>query len=585
MAGLFAALAATLLAPACDPPASDAYFGTTSRAGKDPATLYANAFTEPEHIDPGLVYDWTSGSMTLQLFEGLAVHDPQNGRPVQGVAVRWDRSADNRVYRFYLRPNARWSDGKPVTAHDFEYSWKRVVNPKTASKGAGNLYLIKNAERFHKGRAAEAEVGVKALDDLTLHVELERPAPYFVDLTCSPSLAPVRRDVIEAFEALGVPASWTRPESIVTNGAYTLEDWRFRYEITMVKNRHYWDAERVKIRRVIWMLVSDQHATMNLYKSGELDLMGESSLPAPYISSLSTKKDFLSFPWLGTYYYLFNSKKPPLNDVRVRRALNLATDKRQIVDSILHGAAPVATHYVPDYTGGGYAEQAASDKAAGADPFNMPGAVYNPEQARALLEEAGYPIERRGGGFLARGFPPIEILYNTVEEHRQIAVAVQAMWRQNLGVSATLRSEEWRVMLKSIRDGQYQVARLGWVAEYNHPHSWLGAFVSGNPQNPTGCADPAFDALLARAASAPDPSESIRLYREAEAMALSAMCRMPIYFRARSTMVKPWVKGFFGSPRDAHLVKWMWIDPEWKSNPESSPAMPPLPFPEPGRLP
>jgi oligopeptide transport system substrate-binding protein len=582
-AGLF--FAAIFAGAGCEPPASDAYFGTTSRAGKDPGTLYANAYDEPEHIDPGLVLDWSSGGLTLQLFEGLAVHDPKDGRPVQGVAVRWDRSADNRVYRFYLRQNARWSDGKPVTAGDFEYAWKRVLNPKTGSRGAANLYLLKNAQRFHQGKAAEAEVGVKALDDLTLHVELEHPAPYFVDLTCSPSLAPVRRDVIEAFEALGSPASWTRPESIVTNGAYTLEDWRFRYEITMVKNPHYWDADRVKIRRVIWMLVGNQHATMNLYKAGEIDLMYEVSLPSAYISSLSTKKDFVSFPWLGTYWYLFNSKKPPLNDVRVRRALNLATDKRQIVDTIHHGAAPVATHYIPDYTGGGYAEQAAKDRAAGSDPFSTPEAIFNPERARALLEEAGYVIERQRGGYLVRGFPPIEILYNTVDEHRQIAVAVQAMWKQHLGVSATLRSEEWRIMLKSIRDGQYQVARLGWVAEYNHPHTWLSSFVSGDPKNPTGCGDPAFDALLAQAASTADPAESIRLYRKAEAMALEAMCRMPIYFRSRSTMTKPWVKGFFGTPRDTHLVKWMWIDPDWKAHPESSPAMPPLPFPEPGRLP
>jgi oligopeptide transport system substrate-binding protein len=586
------ALAVTLaLAAGCEPGGSEGYFGTTSRAGKDTTTLYANAFGEPSAIDPGLSHDWSSGGVILQLFEGLTVYHPKDSHPVQGVAERWEQSADNRVYRFHLRPDAKWSDGRPVTAHDFEYAWKRVLTPKTGARAATNLYILKNGELFHKGKLKDhTQVGVRAVDDLTLLVTLERPAPYFLDLTSSPNLLPVRRDIIEAFEARGEADLWTRPENIVVNGPYTLESWRFRYEITMRKNPFYWDAQRLNIHRIVWMLVDNQHATMNLYKAGEIDLMGDTSLPAAYIAALSDKKDFVTYPWLGTIWYEFNTKKPPLDDPRVRRALNLAVDKSQIVLSVLRGAPPVATHYVPDYVGFGYAEQAAADSASGAGPFNPIDMTFNPERARALLQEAGYPIEQTRDGRseaatrLARGFPPIEILYNTAEEHRQVAVAIQAMWKQHLGVSVTLRNEEWRILLKTVRDGQYQIARLGWVADYNHPHSWLASFMSDNPQNSTGCKDPAFDALVAEAARTEDRRESIRLYRRAEAMALAAMCRMPLYFRSRSTFVKPWVKGFWGNPRDLHIVKWLSIDPSWREGPQATPSLLPIELPEPGRI-
>jgi oligopeptide transport system substrate-binding protein len=244
----------------------------------------------------------------------------------------------------------------------------------------------------------------------------------------------------------------------------------------------------------------------------------------------------------------------------------------------------VATHYVPDTTGGGYAEQAARDRAAGMDPFAGEGDDFDPARARALLAEAGYEVAAHGKGLRARGFPPLEILYNVSEEHRQVAVAIQDMWRRHLGVSVTLRAEEWKVMLRSIQGGDFQIARKGWVADYDHPHSWLSAFLSSAPQNPTGWVDPALDALVEEAAAQPDPAEGIRLYRRAERRALDGMPRIPLYFRTKATLVKPWVKGFHPTPRDVHAIRWLWIDPAWQERAGDELAATPLELPPPAIL-
>lgn len=656
--------AAGLLAGALGACSGDdgAYFGTTRRVGKDAATLYVNNGNEPEYLDPGKPTDMASTVLINQMFEGLTAYAPGDLHATQGVALRWEKSDDNRLFRFHLRPEARWSDGKPVTAHDFEYSWKRVLRPATASLAATNLHLLKNGELFNLGKlkalradvtlrtgprpdappgpalakgayvvvmerdgayalvaahrslptyaaappgaapagddgaplgfVAEAElveddraVGVRAADDLTLDVELARPTPYFTDVTSITTLLPVRRDVIEPFEARGEPDLWTRPESIVVNGPYTLDEWKFRYEITMKRNPSYWARDTLKVHRVVWIQIEQAHGTMELYKAGDLDYLGDNtSLPSEYLAKLSTKKDFRRSEYLGTYWYEFNTRVPPVDDVRVRRALNLAIDKRQIVEKVTQGGQRPATHYVPDFTGSGYAAQVAEDRRRGADPFAAPELAFDPERARALLKAAGYEVVRAGDGYRATGFPPIEVLYNTGEGNKQIAVAVQDMWKRHLGISVTLRNEEWKVMLKNVRDGHFQVARFGWIGEYNHPHSWLATFLSSSPQNRTGWADKEFDELIRTAAATSDLEESIRSYREAEARAVEGMAKLPFYFYTRSTLVKPWVRGFRPNPRNIQLMKWLWIDPDAAEGGPDEPASPPLELPAPGRL-
>ncbi len=642
----------------CDDAASP-YFSGARRIERDVATFHVNAGAEPEFLDPGKCADAGCAVLCVQLFEGLTRYHPDDAHPVQGVAQSYEKSDDNRLYRFHLRPDARWSDGRPVTAGDFEYAWKRVLRPATASRAAGTVAVLLNGELFRLGKlkalrddvllratpkagggggarlgkgavvrvleraggsarverwsklpaygsplpasppaatgwVAEADlvedagvVGVRATDDLTLEVELERPTAYFLDLTSHQALSPVRRDVVEPFEQRGESDRWTRPESIVSNGAYVLDRWAFQYEIDMKANPFYWDLGKLAIRRIVWLEVQDYHATMNLYKAGELDYLGDGTPPpAEYQPLLAGKQDYRHNDALVVYWYELNTRKPPLDDVRVRRALDRAIDKQQIVDRITRGGQKPATHYVPDFTGAGYAEQAAADRAAGIDPFA--GLGFDPAAARALLAEAGFaPVAdgTEGSGWRAPGFPPLTILYNNGEGHRQIAVAVQAMWKENLGITAQIRSEEWKVMLKASSDGDFQIVRLGQTAEYDHPNTFLAGFRADNPQNRTGWHDELFERTLGRAAATGDPRESIRLYRAAERIAVAAMPRIPLYFYTRSTVVKPWVKGFRGSKRNPHAIQYLSIDPGWRADPKDPANAPDVPAYVPQELP
>jgi len=758
---VFAALsgALALVLAGCGVDTASPYFGATTRPAKDLATFYANTTGEPEYLDPGKANDTASTALIGQIFEGLTSFYPSDMHPVQGVAQSFEQSADNRLFRFHLRPDAKWSDGVPVKASDFEYAWKRVLRPATASRAAVALNVLANAELFNrgllrvvtrdialqiepraggplggllpKGTAVEllgrspsrvaasvaplaavpvgvrfvswikadakkpvpeqlslgadrppvsaapggawkdAEVlvleagpavdcdsvadrwflvqrgaergylpgcmlaaskatrsfalverhdrmptyragpapaadpaapppvrgfvdesdlmeddrvlGVRATDDRTLEVELERPTPYFLDLTSQVTLFPVRRDVVEAFEKRGDPELWTRTENIVTNGPYTLGEHRFRYEMTMVQNPHYWNRDKLKIHRIVWLEIEDYHTAMNLYKAGEIDYLGDNlALPAEYQPLLKTKKDYRNNAFLSVYWYTLNTRKPPLDDVRVRRALSLAIDKQQIVDKVTRGGQTPATHFVPDSTGLGYADQVAVDKAAGTDPFTGPGMAYHPERARALMKEAGYEVVKDGDDYRADRCPAVEILYNTNEGNKNMAVAVQAMWKRNIGVTATLRNEEWKVLLKNYRDGNFNVVRGGWQGEYNHPQTFLNTFLSANPENQTGWADPAFDAAVKAAAATADTGESMRAFRKAEAMAVAGMARIPFYFYTKSTMIKPWVKGFWGMPRGHHLVQYLWIDPEGAQHEGNEFAYPPPELPPPG---
>lgn len=576
---LLTSLGLGLLSSACHRGA-DGYYGSTDRAGRDPGTLYITN-GEPESLDPGKSWEVLGQQYAVQLFEGLLAYGPEDLRPVQGVARAWERSDDGLVYRFHLRPEARWSDGRPVTSHDFVYSWRRVLDPATASRVAPDLYPLRHGEAFNKGLIADgAAVGVRALDDHTLEVELERPTPYFLGLLCRPSYAPVRRDVVEALARRGEEDLWTRPEHIVVNGPYTIEAWRFRHEIVMTENPHYWARDSLRVRRVVWVQADSSQAGMNLYRTSEVDLLTIPPSPQhhPLVRPL---KDYRLYPGLVSYWLDVNTRARPVDDARVRRALDLAIDKAALAERI--GDVLPATHYAPDNTGGGYAEQAAEDRAAGRDPF----AGGDPERARALLREAGYEIVEEAGGRRAEGFPPLTLIYTTGHDvPRLVAVALQGMWRRHLGVAISLQEQEPRVLWgSSLPKGDFQLAATGWTADYNHPHTFLENFVSTSPQNMTGWADPAFDDLLSRAGRAPDPRESIRLYRRAEARAVAGMSRIPLVFPMGAMLVKPWVKGFRGNGQSQVLVRWLWIDPAWRDRTDDAPAAAALELPPPGRIP
>lgn len=615
--------ALALSGSACRKGATDPrYFGVVERpAGRRADTLYVNAGGDPQHLDPGKAADQTSSLLAMHMFEGLTSYHPLDLHPVQGVAERYDKSPDNRLFRFHLRADARWSDGAPVTAHDFEHALRRALSPRTGSRGANVLYALRNAEALHRGKLArlreassglpagqlvvrlggEGEwarvrpalaptfrpraggepsrepvrvptsslepasmdaLGVRARDERTVELELEAPTPHLLELVGSTAAMPVRRDVVEPFEARGEPDRWVRPEHIVTNGPFELESWRFRYEITMRASPRYWARADVKLARVVFPLVEDYQAAMSLYRAGELDLLGDAlAIPSPYLPVVSPLLDFVRFPIASTYWYELNVKKKPLDDVRVRRALSLCIDRALLARTVLHGAQLPATHYVPDAVGAGYGEALARRRAAGRPPFPTAEEAFDPTRARALLGEAGYPVRVTPDGVEAEGFPPLELVYNTAESHRSIAVAVEDSIRRCAGVRLRLRNEEWKVLLRNVQEGRFDIARFGWTGDYDHPLSWLEPFTSASPQNGTGFSDPAFDEALARAAQAPDARESVEAYVDAEARAVDAMPRIPLFFSTRSTLVKPWVRGFSGNTRSLHLAHWLAIDP------------------------
>ena len=653
------ALAASLLVTGCGPDDSP-YFGTTQRKGKSPSVFYLNSGGEPELIDPGRVGEAIGSLLVSHIFEGLSVYHPRDGHATQGVAMAWDKSDDNRLFRFHLRPEAVWSDGKRVTARDFAYAWARVLRPSTASHASASLYALLNGELFSRGQLlvtrsrtevrsapgdgaavvqtlpADAAVrvlksegeyaqislhdrlptfdparppppekqgppqplgfvrvkdlderasvlGLRAVGDDVLEIEAERPVPYFADLTCYASLSPMREDIVEPLVKKSGLDAVNRPENLVSNGAYGFGEWKFHYEINAVKSPTYWRASEIKLERVVWMMVDDYRSTLNLYKAGDLDYLGDNtSIPLEVTPFLVKKKDFHRWMTLNTYWYEINTKKPPLDDVRVRRALDLAIDKAQLVLRVTRAGQIPATHFVPDLTGSGYSAAAEADRKAGRDPFSGPGMDFDPPRARALLKEAGYEVVEENGAYKARGLPPIEILYNTHEGHKAIGVAIQDYWRRHLGVTVSLRNEEWKVMLKTRDQRNFQIMRGGWAAEYDHPGTWLDTFLSYSPQNNTGYVDPELDQMLKDAAAIADPAQSIARYRAAEKRAVDAMTRIPLYFYTRSVLVKPWVKGFYPNGRNVHLAQWMWIDES--GSPENRPAAEPREYPPPGKF-
>jgi ABC-type oligopeptide transport system substrate-binding subunit len=531
---------------------SGKYFGTT-KPRHGPNEAWTNLGTEPEWIDPGKAADSAGGHVILNLFAGLTQAHPKTLEPMPDVARNWDISSDGLVYTFHLRPT-QWSDGTPLTAHDFEYSWKRVLDRATASKYASFLFPIKNAEAFNAGKASRDDVGVRALDDLTLQVTLENPVPYFLNLTAFYTLMPVPRHVIERLEKAGQNTDlWTRVENIVCNGPYTMAEWKFRQYMVFARNPRYWDAEHVKLARVRMLMIESVNTALNMYEAGELDSIGGSSLPSEFMDHLSHYGDFEQDKMLATYFFWINVKKPPLDDKRVRRALSLAIDRASLVKYVLRAGQAPSADLVPDGVGG-YA--------------SLHSPIFDPEQARRLLAEAGYGPDHP--------LPTITLRYNTLEGHKQIAEAVQQMWKQHLGVSVELENQEWKVFLKTLQATDFQVARMAWVGDYPDPNTFLELLTKANGNNHSNWSNPEFEALLAQANRTQDAPQRLQLLHRAEALAMSEAPLMPLYVYTRSELTKPYLMGHFINMQQRLYFKYWWIDERWYAGtPERLPNSPP----------
>jgi oligopeptide transport system substrate-binding protein len=465
--------------------------------------------------------------------------DPYTLTPVPDLAQKWAVSADGRTYTFTLRPS-RWSDGTPLTADDFVYSLNRVLDPNTGCRFASMLYIIEGAEDRHRGVAHGSPLGVTAVDARTLRITLIGPTPYFLQFLNYNLFRPVPRHLLERLEARRInPALWTRPEHIVVSGAYNLASWRFKRDYVLLKNPTYWGAAKVRLARIWVQMVPSVGTTVNLYRAGALDWTGQSNtLPSAYVAALRKHPDFYQEPVLSSYFYWFNTKRPPLDDVRVRQALTLAVDREALTRYVLRGGQLPNASLVPRGL-------------AGYPAVHRPG--LDVAKAQQLLQEAGYGPHNP--------LPPLTLIYNTVESHRQIAEALQAMWHENLGVQVQLYNQEWQVFLQHITEGDFHLARMGWTGDYPDAYSFLhDVLAQGSGNNMSGWHDPAYEALLKAASLEQDGTRRGQLMHDAENLALEAAPLLPLFTSTQSGLKRPSLKGFVDSVMGEHPYKTLYFD-------------------------
>ncbi|UUO05531.1 peptide ABC transporter substrate-binding protein [Blastopirellula sp. J2-11] len=616
---------------------------------------FANG-TEVKSVDPKMVTGAPEGRVIEALFEGLYQRLPSQEDPTvlvtaPGQATSYDLSEDKLTYTFHIREDAVWTNGEPVTAHDWVFSWQRFLHPQLPSEYAYQLWYVKNAEKFslskvdigdrveielpdrpgpaqlpatdgnseqhyprgtilsgilkaeekvsvqvgdemEEGSVFEVdvkptkegkidwdapgktqkfirlseldavrnaiatedpqvqpvnfltihfdEVGIKAADDHTLVVTLNNPTPYFLDLVAFYPMHPVNRTCIETY---GYPG-WTKPENIVSNGPFTLEFRRIRDRIRLRKNPQYWDAEHVKLNIIDVLAVQSDTTVLNMYMNGQIDW--GITVPTPALPALLKRDaekptgslpDMRIAPMLTTYFYRVNTTKPPLDNPKVRRAINLAINKQEIVDYITKAGQIPATSYVPPGLagyGGGHSGE------------------FNPAEAQRLLAEAGYP-----GG---KGLPKVQILYNTHEGHKDIASVVQQQLKKNLQIDVELRNLEWSVFLASSRNLEFDIARAGWIADYPDPNTFLDMFVTDGENNQTGWSNAEYDRLIHDSQSEADPVKRLEMLSQAEQILMDEMPILPIYYYVSLNIVRPYVKNFYPNIQDLHPLHILEID-------------------------
>jgi oligopeptide transport system substrate-binding protein len=515
---------------------------------------------EVTSLDPATVTGIPEGRVSRFLFEGLCVHDPRTLEPLPGAAESWTVSPDGRAYTFRIRDGARWSNGDALTARDFAWSFERLLDPRTAAEYAYQLWCVKGARAFTidvdaRGTPVRSfdTVSIRAADERTLAIELELPAPQFLDVLAMPALAPVNRRSLEELRARFPDTwstEWTKPEHLVVNGPYTLLFRRIGDRMRFAKNARYWDAEHVAFDTVDCLAVEHPSTALDLYLTGEVAWTG--SAPATLIPRLRGREDFRPAPYLGTSFYRFNVTRPPLGDARVRRALALAIDRESLAELVAKAGEVPAWSFVPacarEMDRAELEHSVASDSRAARFAADV-------ASARALLADAGYVPG-------ARSLPAIEILYNTQSNNRDVAEVIADGWRKHLGLRVALENQEWKVYLDAQKRLDYQISRSSWIGDHPDPIGFLEIFTTGNENNRTGWSSASYDELIVRARAA-SGSERRALLHDAEALLMREMPIVPLYFFVTKNLVDPRLAGFHENALDEHSPKfWYWMDDE-----------------------
>jgi len=496
--------------------------------------LVFNLSSEPKTVDPQLNSATDGGIVINNTFEGLMRMNDE-GMPVPATAESYEVSEDGKVYTFHIRENAKWSDGQPVKAGDFEYAWKRALDPAVASEYSFQLYYIEGAQEYFEGNASADDVAVKAIDDKTLEVTLVGPTPYFLALTTFYTYMPVREDVVAK-----KPEGWAKDTSIaVSNGPFIIGEYAPSSKIVLVPNENYWNKESVKLDKIVFEEIVDQTTALTAYENGEIDVLNV--VPQQDIPRLQLEDPTFSIaPYLGTYYYIFNVDKEPTDDVNVRKALTYAIDRKAITEQVAKGGQLPATGFVPT----GLFDSEGRDFRATAGDFDI-SVNADIEKAKEYLAKAGYPN--------GEGFPKLTVVYNTSEGHKAIAEAVQEMWKKNLGIDVELMNQEWAVFQDTRHVGNFEIARAGWIGDYADPMTFLDLWTSYSGNNDAQwkwttdekkfASNKEYDALIEKSKVSQGTERDELLYK-AEKILMDEMVTMPIYYYTGTIMVKEHVAGW-----------------------------------------
>ncbi|HUW41022.1 MAG TPA: peptide ABC transporter substrate-binding protein [Rectinemataceae bacterium] len=479
-------------------------------------------------IDPSLLNDIASTNVDLGLFEGLMQYDPKTNLGDPGMAESYTVSPDGITVTFKLR-KAEWSDGHPVTAGDFVYAMKRILDPATASDYAYMpAMVIKGADAFNSGKDTNFDdVGIKAIDDHTLQYTLIGPTPYFVDMTCHNAFWPLPKWAIDKNGN-----NWTKPGNIVTNGPYVLKEWKPQQYVFMVKNNKYWDAKNVHLRSIKILSSDNQDTNYNMYTSGSVDWMF--GITNAKIDQIKLRPDYQTSAQVATYYYEFNVTRKPVNSALVRQALAAAIDKQTLVDKVTKSGQIPTNSMVPPMAG--YTQQQ--------------GQGYDVALAKKLLAQAGYPN--------GRGFPTITIVYNTNDTHKAIAEYIQQQWKTNLNINVTLRNMEFKTLIDLRTKHDFTVARAGWVGDYLDPNTFLDLFTTGAGNNDCAYSNPQYDKDITQAAITQGDAR-MKLLEQAESLLLKDQAIIPLYFYANQDLIdtNKW-GGWYSTPLGFHPFKYIY---------------------------
>ena len=482
---------------------------------------------EPTTFDPALVTNVSDGRICRGLFEGLVALDPKGLLPIPGCAS-WTVSGDGLKYTFTLRENLKWSNGTPLLASDFAYAWHRILAKKVPSSYASLLFCIKNAESFYKSKLSNFnEVGVKVISSTVLQVKLVRPMAYFPELLAYPTFYPVNKHCIETFGS-----QWTRPENMVSNGAFKLSKWLPRQRVELEASEHYYDNKMVSLSRVRFLPYDNLNTTYLLFVNNQVDWLP--SLPMEKVDEIKFNYNYYVTPYLGTYFYRFNCQKPPFNNAKVRAAFSLAIDRTAITGYLLKGGERATSAFCPPIK------------------TYKPGSTqgYDVKRAQQLLLDAGYDTENP--------FPKVEISYNTSGNHKKIAESLVGQWQKNLGVEVGLKNSEWKTFLADQKSQKYDLSRSSWIGDYNDPETFYAIMSSTNGNNRTGWKNEAYDQLLEQSKSIRAIEKRNAVFAEMESILnQKEFPILPIYYYVNQGLLQKNISGWYPNIQDLHPLKFI----------------------------